>query len=136
MIWQGSSLLDAPTTASVADGELRMGAQKLRLTSEDPTDVRAFAPDGSAYRLRKAGFTVARYEATCDARAYTARRTRGARRDITDSSGRVVAVTHGRADGSLEVHPVGDPTPERMRDLVFITWGLTYVDCPTRRTMH
>ena len=136
MIWQGSTLLDAPTTASVTDGELRVGAERLRLTSENPTDVRAVAPDGSAYRLRKAGVTVARYEATCDGRAYTARRTRGARREIIDASGAVVARTHGRADGSLEAHVVGEPTPGRMRDLVFLTWGLTYVDCPTRRTLR
>ncbi|WP_291314158.1 hypothetical protein [Corynebacterium sp. UBA2622] len=130
MIWQGTSLIDAPEPTSFTDGELVVGRERLRLTSEDPADIRAVAPDGRAFRLRKAGFTVSRYEALCDGRAYRARRTSGSRREITGPDGTVVARTRGRADGSLEVDPVGGFT----LDLAFITWALTYVDTPTRRT--
>ncbi|MDY5785752.1 hypothetical protein [Corynebacterium sp.] len=134
MIWQGTSLIDAPFTAAFANGELVVGQTRLRLVSEDPTDVRAVAPDGAAYRLHKAGLTVARYLADCDGRAYSARRTGGKRREITDAAGRVIARTRGRADGSLDITVSAVSEGVEPVDLAFITWGLTYVDTPTRRT--
>ncbi|SDR81600.1 hypothetical protein [Corynebacterium timonense] len=132
MRWQGTTLVDAPTPASVTDGVLEFGRHRLRFVSEDPTDVRAVDPEGRAFRLRATGLTVARYEAQCDTRTYTARRTSGKRREIARADGTIAATTHGRPDGSLDVTPRGELT----LDLVFISWALTYVDTPTRRMRY
>ncbi|WP_115686077.1 hypothetical protein [Corynebacterium senegalense] len=132
MRWQGTSLLDAPTPAAFTDGALEFGAQRLRFVSEDPADLRAVAPDGGAFRLRKAGLTVSRYVADCDGRTYRVNRTGGKRREIIDASGAIAATTRGLLDGSLEIRPAGELT----LDLAFISWALTYVDAPARRTLR
>lgn len=132
MRWQGTSLIDAPTPASFTDGVLEFGEHRLRFVSQDPVDVRAVDQDGRPYRLRKAGLTVSRYEAVCDTRVYTARRSFGKRREIVRADGSVAATTQARADGALEVAPAGELT----LDLVFISWALTYVDASARRTLY
>ena len=129
MIWEGASLVDASGThAEATPDTLTFGDASLRLTSP----AHAVAPGGAEFRLRRVGMTVLRYRADCDGRQYALNRVGGKRREILDAHGRVVARTRGRADGSLEV----DPVAELDLDVVFMTWALTFVDTPTRRTMR
>ncbi|WP_165164239.1 hypothetical protein [Corynebacterium qintianiae] len=137
MIWQGSSLIDGPSNvAEATPNELQCGSSTLRLNTSSPADIRAVAPDGAAYRLHKAGLTVSRYRADCGGRAYALHRTSGKRREILDADGRVIARTRGLASGGLEVDPVPGLAPEVMLDLVFMSWALTFVDAPARRTVY
>ncbi|AWB84456.1 hypothetical protein [Corynebacterium liangguodongii] len=133
MIWQGSSLRAGHTTlAESGDEMLVYGTQRLRVDASDPADIRAVGGGGERYRLSKAGLTVARYRADCDGRTYSLRRAGGgSRREVIDAAGEIVARTRGRHDGDLEL----DPTGELDVDLVFMSWGLTFIDSPSRRTM-
>ena len=103
---------------------------------------------GGEYALRKAGLTVSRYVAICAGRRYTCNRTgfdflAGAitpKREIRDASGELIAVTRGFPSGELGVN-VAEPTLRsggvgevQMVDLAFISWALTFVDAPARRT--
>lgn len=134
MIWNGSSLVDGPVTVAHVDGEtLILGEQQLRVVSENHTDMRAVDPDGALYRARKVGLTVSRYRAECAGRAYSVNRTgAGTRREIlAQPGGQIVGRTRGCPDGSLVLEPQGTAGI----DLVFISWAMTYVDAPTRRTL-
>ena len=104
MIWQGSSLLDGPTTVAEATADAVVcGAVTLKVCSTAPSNFLATAPDGSTYRVEKAGLTVSRYRAHCDGRSYALNRTSGKRREILDAEGRVIARTRGLPNGDLEV---------------------------------
>lgn len=155
MIWQGSSLLDdhrsiaeaTPDTVTVFGGTANETV--LRITSDNPVRFRAFdVGTGGEYELRKAGLTVSRYVASCAGRRYTCNRTgfdflSGAitpKREIRDASGELIAVTRGFPSGELGVN-VAEPTLRsggvgevQMVDLAFISWALTFVDAPARRT--
>ncbi|MDN8577205.1 hypothetical protein RIU96_10760 [Corynebacterium sp. Z-1] len=140
MIWQGSSLLDGPTTVAEATADaVVVGAVTLSVSSSSPADVRATAPDGSTFRVAKAGLTVSRYRAECAGRTYALNRTSGKRREILDAEGRVIARTRGLPNGDLEVDWAAK-AQERgagaMLDVVFMSWALTFVDAPTRRTLY
>ncbi|WP_342318202.1 hypothetical protein [Corynebacterium mayonis] len=132
MRWQDTVLVGAPFDASFDSGVLSVGCVQLRILSDSGEDVRAVTPEGAAFRLRKVSLTVNRYEASCDGREYEANRTRGSRREIRNAEGSIVARTRAHLDGSLEVDLAGTPAPEV--DVGFITWALTYVDTPGRRT--
>lgn len=144
MIWQSTSLIDGPVNAHFDEtsNTLIAGSEALQFTSTDPTDLRAVDADGRTYRLVKRSITVARYEAICGAdgeagRRYTARRAGGfidRRRDIANETGEPVAVAVGKLNGDLELRPTGAEAP--FMDLLFISWALTYVDAPTRRTLY
>lgn len=140
MIWEEQALAGAPVeTAFDPDtSTLEVGHQRLRVVSDNPVDVRAVGPDGSAYRLSKRGLTVSHYEAVCGGRHYTARRAGGRglgkRREIRDASGRLVAVTRGLPNGDLEVElPAGEGFT---LDVAFVSWALLLVDAPVRRTLY
>ncbi|MCT1425988.1 hypothetical protein M3G07_06565 [Corynebacterium sanguinis] len=140
MIWQGSSLLDGPTTVAEATADAVVcGAVTLKVCSTAPSNFLATAPDGSTYRVEKAGLTVSRYRAHCDGRSYALNRTSGKRREILDAEGRVIARTRGLPNGDLEVDWAGK-AQERgagaMLDVVFMSWALTFIDAPTRRTLY
>ena len=154
MIWQGSLLLDdhrsiahsTPDTVTVFGGTANETV--LRITSDNPVRFRAFdVGTGGEYELRKAGLTVSRYVASCAGRRYTCNRTgfdflAGAitpKREIRDA-GELIAVTRGFPSGELGVN-VEEPTLRsggvgevQMVDLAFISWALTFVDAPARRT--
>lgn len=138
MIWRGTSLVDATVNASFDEdtATLSIGGRTLRVVADNPADVRAVGPEGEAYRLHKRSLTVERYEAECAGRRYEARRTGRAlferRRAITDEAGALVATTIGFPSGDLAVVPEGDVTT----DIVFMSWALTLVDAPTRRTLY
>ncbi|MCP1386833.1 hypothetical protein M5J20_01285 [Corynebacterium sp. TA-R-1] len=138
MIWQGATLADASpaTFFDEETGQLHVGTHVLRFVSDTPSDVRAVDADGTAYRLVKRSITVTRYEAICGGRSYQARRTGAGflekRRAITDETGALVASTIGLPNGDLVVAPEGELT----LDLAFISWALTYVDAPVRRTLY
>lgn len=147
MIWKDTVLVGAPvpTAFDPATGILAIGSEELRFVSDTATDVRAVAADGRSYRLVKRSMTTSRYEAICgsagdDGRRYTARRTGGhlfeRRRDITDVHGELVAETRGLPNGDLELIPAAEETAASLVDFAFISWGLTYVDAPTRRTLY
>ncbi|WP_066524444.1 hypothetical protein [Corynebacterium bouchesdurhonense] len=141
MKWQGQVLRGAPVpTAYLPESRtLAVGAEELRVVSDDATDARAVTPDGQAFRLIKRSTTVARYEAVCGGRRYSARRTGGGfrskRREITDERGRLVAATRGLPNGDLELEISGGSANFTV-DLAFISWGLLLVDAPVRRTLH
>ena len=145
MIWQGTALIDAPFPAEFVGDRLIVGTSTLELSSTNPADIRALSEDGTSYRLAKAGLTVLRYRAYCAGRQYRLNRTAGTRREIIDSTGTVIARTRALRNGDLKVDPVdsadaadtagvasGTDNPVT-RDLVFMTWALTYVDTPMRR---
>lgn len=139
MIWQSTSLIDGPVNAHFDEtsNTLVAGSEALQFTSTDPTDLRAVDADGRTYRLVKRSITVARYEAICAGRHYTARRAGGfidRRREIANEAGEPVAVAVGKLNGDLELQPTGAEVP--FVDLLFISWALTYVDAPTRRTLY
>lgn len=153
MIWQGSSLLDdqrsiaeaTPDTVTVFDGTV------LRVTSDNPVRFRAFdVGTGDEYELRKAGLTVSRYAASCAGRRYTCNRAgfdflAGAltpKREIRDASGELIAVTRGFPSGDLGVN-VAEPVLRsdgfgevQLVDVAFMSWALTFVDAPARRTRY
>ncbi|WKD57260.1 hypothetical protein CAPI_03490 [Corynebacterium capitovis DSM 44611] len=134
--WRGTSLIDAPVATSATPAGITVGAETLRVISDNPVDFRASGTDGSTYRVHKRGLTVARYDAHCAGRDYSVNRTGvGKRRDIVDSAGIVVARTREHVDGTLDVLVADDPSAEVMVDVAFISWALTFVDTPTRRTM-
>lgn len=141
MIWKELSLIDAPvhTEYLAEQATLVVGREALRVVSDDATDVRAAAADGRSYRLVKRSATVSRYEAICGGTRYLARRTGGRlwekRREITDESGRLVAVTRGLPNGDLELEVAGGDE-EFTVDLAFISWALLLVDAPVRRTLY
>lgn len=128
-----------PTAYLPESRTLSVGAHELRVVSGDATDARAVDPDGRAFRLVKRSATVARYEAVCDGRRYSARRTGGGfrskRREIIDERGRLVAATRGLPTGDLELDITGGSAHFTV-DLAFISWGLLLVDAPVRRTLH
>ena len=152
MIWQGSSLLDdhRPIAHSTPDA-LTVGETVLRIVSDKPVKFSAVdVATGAEYLLRKSGFTVSRYVADCAGRRYTCNRSgfdllSGAatpKREIRDASGELIAVTRGFPSGELGVN-VAEPTPRsggvgevQMVDLAFISWALTFVDAPARRTRY
>lgn len=152
MIWQGSSLLDdqRPIAHSTPDS-LTVGETVLRIASDNPVNFRAVdVASGSEYLMRKAGFTVSRYTADCAGRRYTCNRSgfdllSGAaapEREIRDASGELIAVTRGFPTGDLGVD-MAEPTlrPDgfgevQLVDLAFISWALTFVDAPARRTRY
>lgn len=152
MIWQGSSLLDDQRSiAHSTPDALTVGETVLRIVSDNPVKFRAVdVATGAEYLLRKSGFTVSRYVASCAGRRYTCNRTgfdflAGAitpKREIRDASGELIAVTRGFPSGELGVN-VAEPTLRsggvgevQLVDLAFISWALTFVDAPARRTRY
>ncbi|OHQ55966.1 hypothetical protein HMPREF2617_05065 [Corynebacterium sp. HMSC070H05] len=144
MIWQGATLLDDSRTRATATADtITVGGAHpsavLRITAGSARRFKAVDADtGGEFVLRKAGFTVARYTADCDGRRYTLNRS-GLHREIRDAAGTLVAVTRGKASGDLHVEVKADVDAAAeadlpMEDLVFMTWALTFVDTPTRRT--
>ncbi|WP_234949151.1 MULTISPECIES: hypothetical protein [Corynebacterium] len=137
-------LVDAPRDTSYNEhtGTFNFGAETLRVVSDNPADVRAVASDGRVFRLVKRSVTVSRYEAICDGRRYLARRTGRnlleKRRTVTDERGALVATTIGLPNGNLRVVPEGAEGTEGeiTLDLAFISWALTLIDAPTRRTLY
>ena len=152
MIWQGSSLLDdhRPIAEATPDA-LTVGETVLRIVSDNPVKFSAVdVATGAEYLLRKSGFTVSRYVADCAGRRYTCNRsgfdllsgTATPKREIRDTSGELIAVTRGFPTGDLGVD-LAEPTlrPDgvgevQMVDLAFISWALTFVDAPARRTRY
>lgn len=156
MIWRGSTLYDdhrsiAQSTPDTIRVTGDTGAAVLRITADNPVRFRAFdVGTGGEYELRKAGLTVSRYVASCAGRRYTCNRTgfdflAGAitpKREIRDASGELIAVTRGFPSGELGVN-VAEPTLRlggvdeiQLVDLAFMTWALTFVDAPARRTRY
>lgn len=152
MIWQGSSLLDDHRSiAHSTPDALTVGETVLRIVSDNPVKFRAVdVATGAEYLLRRSGLTVSRYAGVCAGRHYTCNRTgfdflAGAitpKREIRDASGELIAVTRGFPSGELGVN-VAEPTLRsggvgevQMVDLAFISWALTFVDAPARRTRY
>lgn len=152
MIWRGASLIDdqRPIAHSTPD-TITVGETVLRITSDNPVMFRAFdVATNEEYLLRKAGFTVSRYAADCAGRRYTLNRSgfdllSGAitpKREIRNNDGELLAVTRGFPSGELGVD-VAEPTLRaagfdeiQLVDLAFMTWALTFVDAPARRTRY
>ena len=134
MIWQGALLYDDTTSlAEATPTAITVGERTLRITSDNPARFIALADDTrEQFTLRKAGLTVSRYAAECAGRHYTLRR-RGRTREIRDGAGALVATTRGRANGDLQVDMLFDAP---LVDVVFMTWALTFVDTPARRTFY
>ena len=154
MIWQGASLIDDQRSiAQSTPDTITVGETVLRVTSDNPVKFRAFdVATNEEYLLRKAGFTVSRYAADCAGRRYTLNRSgfdllSGAvtpKREIrnNDGDGELIAVTRGFPSGELGVE-VAEPTLRaagfdeiQLVDLAFMTWALTFVDAPARRTRY
>lgn len=152
MIWQGSSLLDDQRSIAEATPDaLTVGETVLRIVSDNPVKFRAVdVTTGAEYLLRKVGFTVSRYAGVCAGRHYTCNRSgfdllSGAttpKREIRDASGELIAVTRGFPSGELGVD-VAEPTLRsggvgevQLVDLAFMSWALTFVDAPARRTRY
>lgn len=144
MIWRAHTLYREPGADAIADVDvdgdgdvLRFGCRTLRFSSMSPAYLRAASDNGEMFTLRKRSLTVSRYSARCGTasgcRDYTVHRVgvRG-RREIRNAEGELLALTTPRPDGALEVEAYVEPTV----DLVFITWGLTYVDAAVRRTYY
>lgn len=134
MIWQGASLYDDTTPlAEATPTTITVGERTLRITSDNPARFIALADDTrEQFTLRKAGLTVSRYTAECAGHHYTLRR-RGLHREIRDGVGTLVATTRGMASGDLQVEVLGEAP---LVDVVFMTWALTFVDTPARRTLY
>lgn len=149
MIWQGSELIDAASGAVLAQGSsdritFDPGGDEvtLEIVSDNPSRFWAssgdfsFDSDGVDYVLERASFTTSAYVARCGDETYTLQRKSSgfssARRIIAHADGTPVAVTRARPNGDLEVNARGPLT----LDLVFMTWGLTFVDTPNRRTLY
>lgn len=134
MIWQGALLYDDTTPlAEATPTTITVGERTLRITSDNP--ARFIALDDETreqFTLRKAGLTVSRYAAECAGRRYTLRR-RGRTREIRDGVEALVATTRGMASGDLQVGMLADAP---LVDVVFMTWALTFVDTPARRTLY
>lgn len=152
MIWQGVSLIDDQrSVAHSTPDTITVGETVLRVTSDNPVKFRAFdVATNEEYLLRKAGFTVSRYAADCAGRRYSLNRAgfdllSGAitpKREIRDGGGELLAVTRGFPSGDLGVD-VAEPMLRadgfdeiQLVDLVFISWALTFVDAPARRTRY
>ena len=152
MIWQGASLIDDQRSiAHSTPDTITVGETVLRVTSDNPVKFRAFdVATNEEYLLRKAGFTVSRYAADCAGRRYSLNRAgfdllSGAitpKREIRDGGGELLAVTRGFPSGDLGVD-VAEPMLRadgfdeiQLVDLVFISWALTFVDAPARRTRY
>ena len=152
MIWQGASLIDDQrSVAHSTPDTITVGETVLRVTSDNPVKFRAFdVATNEEYLLRKAGFTVSRYAADCAGRRYSLNRAgfdllSGAitpKREIRDGGGELLAVTRGFPSGDLGVD-VAEPMLRadgfdeiQLVDLVFISWALTFVDAPARRTRY
>ena len=152
MIWRGSTLYDDHRSiAQSTPDTITVGETVLRVTSDNPVKFRAFdVATNEEYLLRKAGFTVSRYAADCAGRRYSLNRSgfdllSGAitpKREIRDASGELIAVTRGFPSGELGVN-VAEPTLRsggvgevQMVDLAFMSWALTFVDAPARRTRY
>ena len=134
MIWQGASLVDDTTPlAKATPSTITVGERTLRITSDNPTRFIALDDDTrEQFTLSKAGLTVSRYAAECAGRRYTLRRW-GRTREIRDGVGTLVATTRGRANGDLQVEVLAEAP---LVDVVFMTWALTFVDTPARRTLY
>ena len=154
MIWRGASLIDDQRSIAQSTPDTITGGETvLRITSDNPVKFRAFdVATNEEYLLRKAGFTVSRYAADCAGRRYTLNRAgfdllSGAvtpKREIrnNDGDGELIAVTRGFPSGELGVD-VAEPTLRadgfdeiQLVDLAFMTWALTFVDAPARRTRY
>lgn len=152
MIWQGASLIDDQRSiAESTPDTVTVGETVLRIASDNSAKFRAFdVATNEEYLLRKAGFTVSRYAADCAGRRYTLNRSgfdllSGAitpKREIRDGAGELIAVTRGFPSGELGVD-VAEPTLRadgfdeiQLVDLAFMTWALTFVDAPARRTRY
>lgn len=141
MIWQGTSLIDGQGShlASSTDATIVYATHELRIVTDSATDFRAVDErTGEEYRLWKVGLTVSRYAADCAGRRYSLNRVgHRPRREIRAlDGGEIVAVTRGRLGGELEVRPRRPLDADLGLDLVFMSWGLTHVDTPTRRTLY
>ena len=134
MIWQGALLYDDTTPlAEATPTAITVGERTLRITSDNPARFISLADDTrEQFTLRKAGLTVSRYVAECAGRHYTLRR-RGRTREIRDGAGALVATTRGMASGDLQVDVLVDAP---LVDVVFMTWALTFIDTPARRTLY
>ena len=134
MIWRGSSLLDDTVTlAETTPTTIAVSGRTLRITSDNPARFIAVDDDTrEQFTLRKAGLTVSRYSADCAGRHYTLRR-RGLSRKIRDAYDTLAATTRGMASGDLLVEAFADAP---LVDITFMTWALTFVDTPARRTRY
>lgn len=137
MIWHSTSLIDdhGSHLASSTDATITYGSDELRVVTDSATDFRAVDErTGEEYRVWKSGLTVTRYAADCAGRRYSLNRVgHRPRREIRAvGSGEIVAVTRGHLSGDLEVRP----RRALDLDLVFMSWALTHVDTPTRRTLY
>ena len=143
MIWQGASLIDDQRSVAHSTSDtVTVGETVLRVTSDNPVKFRAFdVATNEEYLLRKAGFTVSRY--TLNRSGFDL--LSGAitpKREIRDGAGELIAVTRGFPSGELGVD-VAEPTLRadgfdeiQLVDLAFMTWALTFVDAPARRTRY
>lgn len=134
MIWKGASLYDDTTSlAQATPTTITIGERTLRITSDNPARFIALDDDTrEQFTLYKAGLTVSRYAAECAGRRYTLRR-RGRTREIRDGVETLVAATCGMASGDLQVEMLAEAP---LVDVVLMTWALTFVDTPARRTRY
>lgn len=130
--WREGVLVDSADAAcaTASSDLLRFRDVRLTIASTMPALVRA-----GDYSLRKQGLTVQVYAASCAGRQYLVRRTGfgpSKRREILSASGAVVATTRAVAGGrELELR-----CNELNLDVVFISWALTWIDLPVRRTYY
>ena len=152
LTWKGEELTDdsgfviatAPTiaqagsvqspTIALTDGErIVLGRVKSFLHFHLEGRYESAAP----WTITQRGLTVTKFVADCGGREYTLNRPRltTLRREIRAVSGGsdegVVAVVKPAARGELQVFISGDVP---VADIAFMTWALTLVDVPARRT--
>jgi len=134
VIWQGALLYDDTTPlAEATPTTITVGERTLGITSDNPARFIALDCDTrEQFTLRKAGLTVSRYAAECAGHRYTLRR-RGRTREIRDGVEALVATTRGMASGDLHVDVLSQAP---LVDVAFMTWALTFVDTPARRTLY
>lgn len=143
--WRGPQLIDAAgvslATFSLPDSALKI-AGGPPITVEHTAgamrwEVTGTTAEGETWTVRTHGFGVRVLTARCGSRSYRLERSgrMSKKRTVTNAAAAVIAETSPRGLQDLAVTPTAAASAVPLADIAFMSWALTLIDTPARRTM-
>lgn len=140
LVWKDTVLIDAQGNrlAEVQGTTLVVGSSAIELEHSAGAMRWRFngvASDGTQYSMALRGASVGKVSATCGGRTYRLDRVNpfSKSRRIVSATGATIAATGASGLTDVTVTLAGTLAVP-LEDLAFMTWGLTLIDAPARRT--
>lgn len=142
LVWKDDVLVDdfGNRVAEVKSTTLVVGASSIELEHSAGAMRWRFngtGSDGTQYSVALRGASVGKVSATCGGRTYRLDRVNpfSKSRRIVAANGATIAATGASGLTDVTVSLAG-PLAIPLEDLAFMTWGLTLIDAPARRTLR